>query len=81
MRLRRGGKAGDDVDESVKYRDDSISYGPSTRTLAQDKSKEWANVAEQAISPVTETLPSIPQWNFRVDGRKFSRYLEISKRR
>ena len=69
------------MDNSVGYRDDSVSFGPSSRTLAQDKSKEWANVAEQAVSPVTETLPSIPQWNFRVDGREFSRYLEISKKR
>lgn len=69
------------MDDSGRYRDDSISFVPSSRTLDQDKSKEWASVAEQAVSPVTETLPSIPQWNFRVDGRKFSRYLEISKRR
>jgi len=81
MRLRRLNKGGDNVDDSENDRDYSMSFAPSSRTLAQDKSREWANVAEQAISPVAESLPSIPQWNVRVDGRNFSRYLEISKKR
>jgi len=74
-------KGEDNADDSERDMDYSMSLGPSNRALPQDKSKEWVNVAEQAVSPMTESLPSIPQWNFRVDGRRFSHYLERSKKR
>lgn len=47
-----------------------------------DKSKvsiDWSAVAEESATVGDGMLPTIPQWNIRVNGKNFQQYLSLAR--
>lgn len=70
-------------DESVIQNEKEEGHAPvgPSKSIRGLGTKDWTHVAEAVLSPSSETLPTIPQWNITVNGRKFAEYLQIASKK
>jgi len=67
------------MDGNSSWKEDSSIFRSQVSQSALSTSTDWNYIA-QVTATTGEDLVDIPQWNIRVNGRRFSHYLGISKR-